>query len=90
MVNDVWEELREAEEQFRIAEITRDRARKKAEATKRQLMEKLTIGKNVPCRVAILPSGSAAVHVWVDGSANSSQLHIVEPIYFDKTLNVKE
>lgn len=69
-------EIANAEQELRDAECTMKIA--------------MHLGDECPCRVAVLPDGTLAVHVWVEGSANPNQLHIVEPEFLDHDGKVRK
>ena len=81
-MSDMYEDLREAERNRTAAENAVNRARKKIEDAELKFREALPVGKNVPCTVAVLPSGDVVVHVWVESASNPNQLHIVKAGYY--------
>lgn len=72
------DELRQAESDLTDAKNKVNRLKAEKDSMEMGLRRKMTIGANVPCKVAKLKNGQYVVHVWVESPSNPNQLHIVD------------
>lgn len=74
------DELEQAEREHKESERRVNRLAEEAKTLRASIQNKLSVGRNVPVKAAILENGKIAVNVWTETeNTGRASLHILEP-----------
>lgn len=82
-MTNIFEEIKEAEQKLRDAENKLSDARNKLGQANDLFKSKLYVGRNIPCKAAILPNGDVVVSVVSGDERPIQKLYFVTPVYTD-------